>query len=73
MYRYHKGQASQSPGFVERGLSCNFVITEQMKLAKTLGLESDSIEALRKLAKEKIKESGILARLEVQGLPNFLK
>lgn len=72
MYRVHKMQASRSPGFVERGLECRYVIQEQIKLATMLGLSQKTIAGIRGEALSKTKKSGLLARLEVAGLPTFL-
>lgn len=68
MYRFHKSQASQAPGFVERGLDCRFVQAEQIKLAKKLGFESKSINELRLEAQRAVRAFSIFAAMEVAGL-----
>lgn len=73
LYRFHAKQASQQEGFVERGLSCPFVISEQLKLASKLGLEVQGVEEARYLGREKVLKSSLLARLEVVGLPEPLR
>jgi glycosyltransferase involved in cell wall biosynthesis len=72
LYRFHPSQASKSPGFVQRGLECRYVIAEQKKLAERLGLVSASIEGIRELSRERVKKTGFRTKLEVQGLPSFM-
>jgi hypothetical protein len=72
LYRFHPSQASKSPGFVQRGLDCSYVIAEQKKLAERLGIVNASIERIRELGRERVKKTGFRARLEVQGLPSFI-
>lgn len=72
MYRVHPSQASQSPGFVSRGLNCPFVVEEQRRLAVKLGLRLSSIGDIRREAQDRVRETGTLAKLEIAGLPAFL-
>jgi hypothetical protein len=71
LYRVHTNQASQTPGFVERGSNCSLVQSEQLKLAGTLDLASDNIQEIRSKALAHVSGNGILARLELAGLSNF--
>jgi glycosyltransferase involved in cell wall biosynthesis len=73
LYRFHPDQASKSPGFVRRGLECPFVIQEQKTLSESLGIVGESIQEIREISRERIKKNGFRARLEVQGLPDFLR
>jgi glycosyltransferase involved in cell wall biosynthesis len=73
LYRFHPNQQSQKPGFVERGLSCRYVISEQFKLAQSLGIKLSTIENVRREAVLRVSKLGILASLEVAGLPAWLK
>lgn len=73
LYRFHANQASQQEGFVERGLSCHFVISEQLKLATKLGLREQNVEQVRSHGRNKVLQSSLLARLEVLGLPEPLR
>ena len=73
LYRFHSNQASQQEGFVERGLSCHFVISEQLELATKLGLREQNVEHVRSYGRNKVLQSSLLARLEVLGLPEPLR
>jgi len=68
LYRMHPNQASQQPGFIERGQNCSLVIGEQMNLASKIGLPHESVDEVRRIALERVSQSSILARLEVLGL-----
>jgi glycosyltransferase involved in cell wall biosynthesis len=68
LYRFHKSQASQSPGFVQRGLDCSLVQGEQIKLAEKLGLASKSVSEIRLEAQQFVRSSSFLAAIEVAGI-----
>jgi glycosyltransferase involved in cell wall biosynthesis len=68
LYRVHKSQASQSQGFVQRGLDCPLVQGEQIKLAEKLGLASKSVSEIRLEAQRFVRSSSFLAALEVAGI-----
>lgn len=72
LYRFHSSQASQVPGFVERGLNCRFVIEEQEILSRKLDLEG-ALSEKKKQALSRLRRKGILSYLEVQGLPPMLR
>lgn len=71
LYRFHKNQASQSPGFVDRGLNCRFVQSEQMNLAESLGITAKNVQGVREEALRLVKNKGLFARLELAGLSNL--
>jgi hypothetical protein len=71
LYRFHKNQASQAPGFIEKGLNCHLVQSEQMKLAEKLGLAATNVHEARAEALSALKRKGFLARLEIAGLSNL--
>lgn len=73
MYRLHESQASRTEGFVERGESCRLVREEQTKLARTLGIPVSSLEEMKHQARVAVSKKSLLARVEVLGLPRFLR
>lgn len=72
LYRFHKNQASQVPGFVDRGRCCPLVIEQQRLLAREFGWEREGLEAIRNKALNKVQAKSFLARLELAGLSNFM-
>ena len=73
LYRLHEGQASRAPGFNQRGEECPFVIAEQEELASKLELKGHSLDEAKVKARSQVSSSSLLARIEVSGLPEWMK
>jgi len=73
LYRFHSTQASQAPGFAERGANCHFVIKEQITLADKLSLAATSLREQKEAVLAMIRRKGVFAYLEVHGLPGRLR